>query len=107
MYSFIQTDNKKILDCVSWLKNRFKLRYNEKDSIVFEYLDAILDFYNESKITPTACSETEEVCKRTFFGFDFVKDESSMFDIGYSEKEKQELRKIVDKILQSYKSLQL
>ena len=100
-----QQDEKEISAFVNWLKNRLKIKYKEDNPSVFQYLDAIINYRRDINDNYKTLSKTISICKKLFFGFDIDKDETSMFDIGYSKKEKQEIIDFVQKIIDCYEEI--
>ena len=47
----------------------------------------------------------DKICNNLYYGFNIDKDTSSLFDVGYSETERNNIRKIVSAIISEYKLL--
>lgn len=83
-----------------WLKNRLKLRYAEKDDLIYKTLDDIIDHIQKSRNIDQ--QKIIKVCQKMHPFFESDKDEKSMFDIGYSKTEKLEIMKYVASVIEIY-----
>lgn len=92
---------KKHIDFLNWLKNRIFLKYNDQDSSIIKNIDEIISVI-EPKPFIINKNKIMNICKKLYPTFDFEKDENSLFDVGYSRKEKIEILNHVTNIINEY-----
>lgn len=87
------TDNQYL----DWIANR--LRYKHKDSI--SITDRLKSISSEFAIMPKTLDKKiiENCCKKHFFDFDM--DKSEDFKLGYTDTERNDIRKLVTDIYQT------
>ena len=86
------------VNVLQWLKNRLEIKY--KDTSCSSLLDKLCLYFGEEKYNDDII---KAVCNKVFIGFDNPdKDLSSMFDIGYTKKEKEQILDNVKNILAEY-----
>lgn len=88
----------KIINQLNWLRLRYKNLY--KDNQAAELTKNIIDFFqNKQKINQNII---EKICSKLYYGFYVDKDKGSMFDIGYTEQERQNIKKHILNIIDLY-----
>jgi hypothetical protein len=92
---------KQHIDFLHWLKNRISYKYNDRDNSIVKNIDEIISVV-EPKPFVINKNKIMKICKRLYPTFDFEKDENSLFDVGYSKKEKIEILNHVTSIINEY-----
>lgn len=83
---------------INWIKNRLENKY--QDYSCSEFLNRLSLFFDNP---PYDDKIVDQICSNLFIGFDNQdKDESSMFDIGYSRAEKEQIKTNIKNILFEY-----
>lgn len=83
---------------LQWLKNRLEIKY--KDHSCSEVLSKLSIYFSDNKYNDEIITE---VCNKVFIGFaNPDKDLSSMFDVGYTKKEKEQIFSNVKNIIDEY-----
>lgn len=83
---------------LNWLKNRLEIKY--KDDSCSGLLSKLAIYFGEQKYNDEIIAQ---VCNKVFIGFSNPdKDLSSMFDIGYTKKEKEQIFDNVKNIIDAY-----
>lgn len=95
------TQNLKHIEFLNWLKTRLSVKHKDIDADIFANIEQIICLL-QPKPLHLDKSKIKKICKRFYPGFDFDKDESSFFDIGYSKKEKLEILNHVSNIILEY-----
>lgn len=94
----------KIVDIkfLEWITNRLKYKYNENTEI----LDTLKSITSEKITMPKNLDPNliERCCKKHFFDFDMEKSED--FRAGYTEDERNDIRKLVIDIYSTIKEYQ-
>jgi hypothetical protein len=89
------------LEFLVWLKNRLVHKYHETDNDIIDKLDHIIDTkwsFNKS----ITVEQLENICRKRFIDFDMEKDESDSINIGYTKKQKEDLKQNVFDIIEDF-----
>jgi len=93
-------NNTKIIRHLNWLRLRYKNVYSDYISynLLSQIIVSLTKKSNENMII-------EKICNKLYYGFDINKDEKSMFDIGYTQTEKDSIKKHILDIINEYNYL--
>lgn len=89
------------IEFLNWLRNRLAFKYHDNDANLHNQLDEITealrlkDFVIDKK-------KIMKICKKLYPMFNLEKDEKSLFDIGYSKKEKIDILNHVTSVISEY-----
>lgn len=89
------------IEFLNWLRNRLAFKYHDNDANLHHQLDEIVealkpkDFMLDKK-------KIMRICKKLYPMFGLEKDEQSLFDVGYSKKEKIDILNHVTSIITEY-----
>lgn len=95
---------KKYIEFLHWLKTRLHFKYNDQDQNIIQNIDEIIVMLQPKPFVLDK-NKIMKICKKLYPTFEYKKDESSLFDIGYSNKEKLDILNHVTKIIQEYESV--
>lgn len=78
-----------------WLKNRLKYKYKEQDPSIMFLFDCLIN--NHYFLVDHRMKEFDllEVCKRNYPNWDYEKDVDSLFDVGYTNEEREDIKDFV------------
>lgn len=96
----METINKPV-HFLRWLKARLSIKHKDRNPEILSGIDNIISVLTPKKFAIDK-KKILKVCKKNYPGFKFDKDESSVFDIGYSRKEKIEILNHVTQIVYEY-----
>ena len=89
------------INFLKWLKTRLYFKHKDQDPQILSGIENIIEIL-EPKPFIIDKKKIMKICKKNYAGFNFDKDESSVFDIGYSKKDKIEILNHVTKIITEY-----
>lgn len=92
---------KQRVEFLLWLKYRLILKHKDNQNYVLSHIDEIIQ-----ELTPKPFEidrkKIKQICYKLYPTFNFEKDETSLFDIGYSKKEKIDILNHVTNIICEY-----
>lgn len=97
----IMIHNPKHIEFLNWLKTRLYVKHKDINPEIFDNIEDIISAL-QPKPLQLDKSKIKKICKKFYPCFDFDKDESSFFDIGYSKKEKLGILNHVTNIILEY-----
>lgn len=93
--------NKEATDFLTWLKQRMYIKHQDRHPLIHRSIDSIISHLkSSSKILKD--SDIEEICKSVYPLFEIEKDQNSMFDVGYTKEEKDNIRKNTRRIIKAF-----
>jgi hypothetical protein len=92
---------KQHIEFLRWLKTRLCFKHNDTEENIQKNLDQIISII-EPKPFVINKRAILKVCEKLYPTFDFIKDEDSFFDVGYSKKEKIEILNHATQIVSEY-----
>lgn len=96
----LMSKSSKNIEFLHWLKNRLRIKYSEEDSIVYQTIDSIItEMQSHNEVNN---KKILKICKKMHPFFENEKDENSVFDIGYSKKEKLHIYKYITDVIKYY-----
>lgn len=95
-------NNKQAIEFLQWLKNRMKYKHGDSRPDVSSNIDNVIKLLSDPyKIKPNNLM-INTICHKVYPLFNFTKDEQSEFDIGYTAKEKNNVRQIAKKTIEEF-----
>jgi hypothetical protein len=97
----IMISKKQHVDFLNWLQNRLAFKHHDNDTNLHNQLDNVIqtlqsDTYELNK------KRIMKICKKLYPVFYIEKDENSLFDVGYTKKEKLDILNHVTQIIEEY-----
>lgn len=96
-----QNNKTQAIEFLKWLKVRLYFKHKDQDPQILSGIEKTIDTL-ETKPLIINKKKIMKLCKKLYPGFEFDRDESSVFDIGYSKKDKIEILNHVTRIITEY-----
>ena len=94
------------IDFLSWLKNRIQYRYQEKEQDILSRIQNFINRLKETTEKSTDISEDliDKIAIEIYSGYEYCRedDDELVFDIGYTNEQKKEIKKIIKQTINSY-----
>ncbi len=96
----VNTNIAQVIRHLNWLRLRYHHIY--KDGISANLITKIILYLQNKSNEP---SIIDKICNKLYYGFNIKKDSSSLFDIGYTDEERDAIRKHVLSVIKEYNTL--
>lgn len=89
------------IDFLNWLQNRLSFKHHDNDANLHSQLDSVKQTLQSDHSTINK-KKIMAICKKLYPMFSLNKDEKSLFDVGYTKKEKIDILNHVTNIIEEY-----
>lgn len=95
------TKQQQYIDFLNWLRNRMLYKYHDNDPNIYTNLAEVTEALKTQKFIVDK-KRVIQICKKFYPMFEIEKDEQSLFDVGYSKKEKIDIFNHITNIITEY-----